>query len=332
MKKLKSTKKTNFLFKLNQLLNQSNPFPENTTNDEKLTQIISWNEDGTVILIKDRKQFEELILPKYFLYKKYNNFIRQLHMYDFKKLRNYKNDQIAYKNEKFTKNGYSNLEINRKKVIHHYKTKKKIMKFNKNITNCNDNISNVDECDINRNDNQLSEYESRIQNIENSINLMKKNFINSKKDLPVSSHQSQTYLNTTSQTQTCVNNTDNDYNLNFYYKRRLEKIIKTIKKYLIYKNNKITDEDDYLYNQNLEQYDDRTTYLLINKLNSHYLKSSRNDDEIQSYCPFQSVVRDYNDNNKILMIKSYSQDFKSEGMEKISNYNYLTDDNCSSNS
>lgn len=332
MKKLKSTKRLNFLFKLNRLLNQPDSFPENTTKDEN-NQIISWNEDGTIILIKDRKRFEEHILPKYFLYKKYNNFIRQLHMYDFKKLKHYKNDQIAYKNEMFTKNGYSNLEINRKKVIHHYKTKKKIMKFNKNIINCNDKISNVVNCNFKKNDNQLSEYESRIQNLENSINLiMKKKFINSKKNLPLSSDQSQNYLNTTSQTQACVNNTDNDFNLRLYYKKRLEIIIKTIKKYLIYKNNKLPDEDGYLYNKNLEQYDDRTIYLLINKLNSHFLKSSRNNDIVQTFCPFQSVVRDYDNNNKMLMIKSYSQDLKNGGTEKISNYNYLTDDNCSSNS
>lgn len=54
---------------------------QNTDNEE----IISWDQDGERILIKDVQKLEAVIIPANFSLKKMASFIRQLHLYDFHK-------------------------------------------------------------------------------------------------------------------------------------------------------------------------------------------------------------------------------------------------------
>ena len=52
-----------------------------------LTSIISWNEAGTVFLVKNVTDFCDEVLPVYFKHNNYASFVRQLNMYDFHKVR-----------------------------------------------------------------------------------------------------------------------------------------------------------------------------------------------------------------------------------------------------
>lgn len=83
---------------------------------DKISHIISWSEDGTCIEIKNQRKFTDEVLPEHFKHSNYSNFIRQLNMYHFKKVKKYKIPSIiAYSNQYFKK-GADNLiaEINRK--------------------------------------------------------------------------------------------------------------------------------------------------------------------------------------------------------------------------
>ena len=52
-----------------------------------LDVIISWNEAGTLFLVKNVTEFCEQVLPIYFKHSNYASFVRQLNMYDFHKVR-----------------------------------------------------------------------------------------------------------------------------------------------------------------------------------------------------------------------------------------------------
>merc|ERR1712165_41690 len=47
--------------------------------------IVTWDDQGEVIIIKDKQRFEELILPKFFDSNRYQSFKRQLYNYGFNK-------------------------------------------------------------------------------------------------------------------------------------------------------------------------------------------------------------------------------------------------------
>ena len=53
----------------------------------ELEPIISWNEAGTVFLVKNVTDFCDEVLPVYFKHSNYASFVRQLNMYDFHKVR-----------------------------------------------------------------------------------------------------------------------------------------------------------------------------------------------------------------------------------------------------
>lgn len=108
-------KKRNFKFirRLTEMLNSTKHF-----------DVISWSEDGCTFIIKDDKTFINKVLPIYFKHCSMPNFVRQLNMYDFKKVKRGDSSVIEYKNSLFKKNQASlSLEINRKTPNQHLTTK-----------------------------------------------------------------------------------------------------------------------------------------------------------------------------------------------------------------
>jgi len=64
--------------------------------DDKYTDIISWNDEGTAIVIKNPTDFAQTILPTYFKHNNLNSFIRQLNMYDFHKKKTPDGEHVYY--------------------------------------------------------------------------------------------------------------------------------------------------------------------------------------------------------------------------------------------
>ena len=90
-----------------------------------IKDIISWSDDGAVVEIHNKQQLEEKILPQFYKHSSYSNFIRQLNMYNFRKIVNYKKtdtqkehkDIVYYKNPNFIKNNIESIQsIERKKI------------------------------------------------------------------------------------------------------------------------------------------------------------------------------------------------------------------------
>jgi len=73
-----------------------NPFLEivyQMLENNEFEDIISWDQNGTAILVKNMDQFEKVVLKKYFSHQKITSFTRQLNMYHFKKT---KRDASSY--------------------------------------------------------------------------------------------------------------------------------------------------------------------------------------------------------------------------------------------
>jgi len=64
--------------------------------DDKYTDVISWNDEGTAIVIKNPTEFAQTILPTYFKHNNLNSFIRQLNMYDFHKKKTPDGEHVYY--------------------------------------------------------------------------------------------------------------------------------------------------------------------------------------------------------------------------------------------
>lgn len=80
----------------------------------ELSAIISWNEAGTVFLVKNVTDFCDQVLPVYFKHSNYASFVRQLNMYDFHKVREGRWDN-AFKHPLFVRGREDLLkEIKRK--------------------------------------------------------------------------------------------------------------------------------------------------------------------------------------------------------------------------
>jgi hypothetical protein len=65
------------------------------------SDIVTWDDQGEVIIIKDKKRFEELILPKFFDSNRYQSFKRQLYNYGFNKKSPDGNNHILFTNPHF---------------------------------------------------------------------------------------------------------------------------------------------------------------------------------------------------------------------------------------
>ena len=66
--------------------------------------VISWSEDGTQVVVKNRQRvLEEVLLVKFKL-KNYDSFVRQLNIYDFKKVDQPSVYSSIYMNVNFKRN------------------------------------------------------------------------------------------------------------------------------------------------------------------------------------------------------------------------------------
>jgi hypothetical protein len=96
-----------------------NPFLEITFNfleEKKHADIVSWDLNGKGIFIQDVKKFEDEVLPSLFGHNKFSSFVRQLHMYNFKKITS-EGGQSVYVNSCFQRGKRELLQnVNRKKV------------------------------------------------------------------------------------------------------------------------------------------------------------------------------------------------------------------------
>ena len=137
-------------------------------NDE-ITNIISWSDDETVIEIYDEKKFIDQILPKYFKHNSMSNFIRQLNMYNFKKLKQYHKEGVsAYKNPLFKKNSNSLIhEINRKS---HTNTLKNQVAANKDISETSFPVINNESDKVGFLITKLNHLEQEVSNFKKTNN------------------------------------------------------------------------------------------------------------------------------------------------------------------
>ena len=55
-------------------------------NDINYNEIISWNKEGTGIIIKNTIALCQSVLPKYYNHHNYSSFVRQLNLYGFHKI------------------------------------------------------------------------------------------------------------------------------------------------------------------------------------------------------------------------------------------------------
>ena len=87
------------------------PFPEKLFNmlqyidlqEPELANIVSWQPHGRSFLVHDVPRFESIILPRFFAHNRNSSFLRQLNLWNFKRLRKRRgmDDYGAYYNEFF---------------------------------------------------------------------------------------------------------------------------------------------------------------------------------------------------------------------------------------
>ena len=111
-------------------------------NDINYKDIISWNIDGTGIIIKNRKTLCQLVLPKFYNHHNYSSFVRQLNLYGFHKIQGIKKEGDGFEHDNFKKNITKDqikqiiIKKKRKKLLNNY-----MMNNNKESTNINDILS-----------------------------------------------------------------------------------------------------------------------------------------------------------------------------------------------
>ncbi|CAD8178470.1 unnamed protein product [Paramecium pentaurelia] len=75
--------------------------------NESLSNLISWNKEGTAFIVYNPHELSSKVLANYFKHKNYPSFLRQLNMYNFKKTRNqYGSSEFRHK---WFKKGQKNM-------------------------------------------------------------------------------------------------------------------------------------------------------------------------------------------------------------------------------
>lgn len=89
-------------------------------NDTKMSCFVSWSKAGDVIEINNLKGFKEKVLTKYYKHCNLSNFIRQLNMYNFKKIKSGQDkddNKLFYQNPNFLRGRLDLItKINRCKI------------------------------------------------------------------------------------------------------------------------------------------------------------------------------------------------------------------------
>ena len=70
-------------------------------NDSQNSEYIKWSEDGSSIIILNKNALSEKVFPNFFKHHNYSSFVRQLNLYNFKKIKSSKKTQHIYKHDQF---------------------------------------------------------------------------------------------------------------------------------------------------------------------------------------------------------------------------------------
>ena len=130
-------------------------------NDITYKDIISWNIEGTGIIIKNINALCELVLPKYYHHQNYSSFIRQLNLYGFHKIQGIIKEGEGFENCNFKKNNTKEeikqfiIQNKRKKILDNY-----IYDNNKESIN-NNELLYLNEDDL------IKSLSDKIENIKN---------------------------------------------------------------------------------------------------------------------------------------------------------------------
>ena len=144
-------------------------------NDITYNDIISWNIEGTGIIIKNINALCELVLPKYYHHQNYSSFIRQLNLYGFHKIQGIIKDGEGFENCNFKKNNTKEeikqfiIQNKRKKILDNY-----IYDNNKESININE-LLYLNEDDL------IKSLSDKIENNSKTIDQLKKEMIDLKK-------------------------------------------------------------------------------------------------------------------------------------------------------
>ena len=65
------------------------------------SECIKWSEDGSSIIILNKNALTEKVFPNFFKHHNYSSFVRQLNLYNFKKIKSSKKTQHIYKHDQF---------------------------------------------------------------------------------------------------------------------------------------------------------------------------------------------------------------------------------------
>ena len=159
----KSKKNNSFIFKLYEILNNT-----------LYQKIISWNNDGSAILIKDTNKLCEIILPIFFKHNNFSSFVRQLNLYGFHKSKGMIKEGELFEHEELNKES-TNDQI--EEIMNKYKRNKLNLHFIKNNNNEEEEIDmdNNNYSQIFNNDGAILKYliEKNEENIKNIIELRK---------------------------------------------------------------------------------------------------------------------------------------------------------------
>lgn len=144
-------------------------------NDITYKDIISWNIEGTGIIIKNINALCELVLPKYYHHQNYSSFIRQLNLYGFHKIQGIIKDGEGFENCNFKKNNTKDeikqfiIQNKRKKILDNY------------IYDNNKESINIKELLYLNEDDLIKSLSDKIENNSKIIDQLKKEMIDLKK-------------------------------------------------------------------------------------------------------------------------------------------------------